>query len=220
MQICRRDTVSNERYFVPEDRVKALPSVATATEQVELDVEQLRKYSSSEFAQAMAKEKRVSIDTLLKLAQVLKLANPSALVRKPKRAELTRLHDDELLRTFISRVHDVVYEVPRRLSDEVVAEVDKAADLLLTALKNDVVMADGKVHDAFPRQAPYMTYANQGKDMLARLKQLGLVVYAGVFTTVKPFRARDVRERNIKSSSSLKVEMVLFLDVDFEEQAG
>jgi hypothetical protein len=215
-----RNAVTNERYFVAEDRVKALPSVATATEQLELDVEQLRKYSSNEFAQAMARQKRVSVDTLLKLAQVLKLADPSSLVRKPKRAELTLLRDDELLRTFISRVHDVVFEVPRRLSDEAVAEVDKAVDLMLTALKNDVVLADGKVHDAFPRQAPYMTYANQGKDMLARLKQLGLVVYAGVFTTVKPFRARDGWERNIKSGSSMKVERVLFLDVDLEEQAG
>lgn len=52
-------------------------------------------------------------------------------------------------------------------------------------------LADGKVHDAFPRQATYMTNANQGKDMLARMKQLGLVVYAGVFTTAKTVRARD-----------------------------
>ena len=33
-------------------------------------------------------------------------------------------------------------------------------------------LADGKVHDVFPRQSPYMTDANQAKDMLARLKQL------------------------------------------------
>ena len=47
-----------------------------------------------------------------------------------------------------------------------------------------------------------------------------LVVHAGMFTTVKPFRARDVREHNIKSSSSLKVQRVLFLDVDLAELAG
>lgn len=36
-----------------------------------------------------------------------------------------------------------------------------------------------------------------GWAVFARLKHLGLVVYAGVFTTVKPFRARNVHESNI-----------------------
>jgi hypothetical protein len=212
-----QNAVNNQRYFVPEDRVKALSSVATAGDEVELDGGQLRKYLSDEFARAMAPHKRVPVSTLVKLAAHLKLSDPSVLVRKPKRSDLSLLRDDELLRTFISRVHDVVYEVPRGLRDEAALEVDRVVDQLLTALKNDVVLLSGEVHDAFPRQAPYMTYANQGKDMLERLKDLGLVVYAGVFTTVKPFRARTVREHNIKTSSSLKVERVLFLDVDFAQ---
>lgn len=209
-----RNAVSNRRRLHPEDRVKALPSIAAATEQIELDAEQLRRFTANDFARALTKQKRVSAEMLINLAQVLELSDPSVLVRKPKRSELTLLRDDEMLRAFVSRVHDVVYEVPRRLSEEVVLQVDQAVDLMLSGLKMDVVLADGEVRDAFPRQPPYMVYANQGKDMLARLKQLGLVAYAGVFTTVTPFRARGVAERSIRSNSSFKIERLLFLDVD------
>ena len=214
-----RAAVANRRYFVQEDRVKALPSVATAGDQIRLDEEQLAKYMATELAQVMAQGKPVSVELLLNLAKRLNIPDPSVLVRKPKRSELTLLRDDELLRTFVSRVQDVVYEVPRRLSDDVVQQVDKAVNMMLTALKLDVVTADGEVHHAFPRRDPYMVYANQGKELLAQLKRLGLVAYVGIFTTVTPFRARNVHEGNIQSSSPLKVERVLFLDIDAHEQA-
>lgn len=214
-----RNAVNNRRYFGKEDRVKALPSVAAATQQVELDLEQIRQYTSNELGSALAQQKRVSVDMLVKLAQVLKLQDPSVLIRKPKRSELTLLHDDELLRTFISRVHDVVCEIPRRLNDDVSIEVNKAVDSMLPGLKNDVVLANGEVHNAFPRTPPYMIYANRGKDALSQLRKLGLVVYAGVFTTVRAFRPQGVAERNINNTSTLKVEQVLFLDVDVADSA-
>ena len=214
-----RNAVHNRRYFGNEDQVKALPSVVQATQQVELDREQLHRHMSNDFANALASQTRVSVDTLVKLAHVLKLQDPSVLVRKPKRSELTLLRDDELLRTFISRVHDVICELPRRLSDDVAAEANKVVDSMLSGLKMDVVLANGEVHNAFPRTPPYMVYANQGKDALGRLQQLGLVVYAGVFTTLKAFRPKGVAERNIKSDSSLRVEQVLFLDIDVAEAA-
>ncbi|MCY1211884.1 hypothetical protein D9M72_236050 [compost metagenome] len=188
--------------------------MAAATQQVELDLEQLRKYMSNEFASALLHQRRVSVDVLVKLAQVLNLQDPSVFVRKPKRSELTLLRDDELLRTFISRVHDVVCEIPRRLSDDVAIEVNKAADSMLSGLRMDVVLANGDVYNSFPRTPPYMIYVNQGKDAMRRLQELGLLVYAGVFTTVKPFRPRGVAQSNIRSTSSMKVEQVLFLDVD------
>jgi hypothetical protein len=209
-----RTAVNNRRSFVREDRIKSMPSVTAAGDLVELDEDQFRKYTSDEMARVMTVQRRVTVDTLIRVAKVLQVPDPSVLVRKPKRSELTLLQDDELLRSFISRVHDVVYEVPRRLSDEVVAEVAKAVDQMLVALKMDVVTADGNVHDAFPRLDPYMVYANQGKETLARLKRLGLVVYAGVFTNVRPFQPRSTRESSILGDSSLKVERVLFLDVD------
>lgn len=212
-----RNAVNNQRYFGNEDRVKALPSVAAATQQVELDLERLSQYMSNELASALVRQKRVSVDMLIKLTQVLKLQDPSVLVRKPKRSELTLLRDDELLRTFISRVHDVVCEIPRRLSDDITIDVNKAVDSMLFGLKDDVVLANGEVHNAFPRTPPYMVYANRGKDALSQLRKLGLVVYAGVFTTVKAFRPRGVAERNFDSSSSLRIEQVLFLDVDVAE---
>lgn len=214
-----RNAVNNQRYFGNEDRVKALPSVAAATQHVELDLQQLSRYTSNELASALVRQKRVSVDMLVKLAQVLKLQDPSVLVRKPKRSELTLLRDDELLRTFISRVHDVVCEIPRRLSDDIAIDVNEAVDSMLVGLKDDVVLANGEVLHAFPRTPPYMVYANRGKDALSQLQKLGLVVYAGVFTTVKAFRPRGVAERNINSSSSLKVEQVLFLDIDVAESA-
>lgn len=214
-----RNAVNNQRYFGNEDRVKALPSVTAATQHVELDLQQLSQYTSNELASALVRQKRVSVDMLVKLAQVLRLQDPSILVRKPKRSELTLLRDDELLRTFISRVHDVVCEIPRRLSDEIAFDVNNAVDSMLFGLKNDVVLASGEVHKAFPRTPPYMVYANRGKDALNQLQRLGLVVYAGVFTTVKVLRPRGVAESNINSSSTLSVEQVLFLDVDIAESS-
>lgn len=214
-----RNAVVNRRYFDNEDRVKALPSVTTATQQVELDLEYLRKYMSNEFARELTHQRRVSVDMLVKLAQVLKLQDPSVLVRKPKRSELRLLRDDELLRAFISRVHDVVCEIPRRLSDDVAIEVNKAVDSILSGLKMDVILANGEVHNTFPRTPPYMVYANQGKDALSRLQELGLVVYAGVFTTVKAFRPRGAARGNLRSTSSMKIEQVLFLDVDVADSA-
>lgn len=209
-----RNAVTNRRYFGNEDRVKVLPSVAAATQMVELDLDQLWQYTSRKLASELVTDKRVSVDMLVKLAQVLKLPDPSVLVRKPKRSELTLLRDDELMRTFVSRVHDVICEIPRRLSDDVAVQVNKAVDSMLYGLKGDVILANGEVHNAFPRTPPYMVYANKGRETFSQLQKLGLVVYAGVFTTVKVFRPRGVAERNIGSTSSLRVEQVLFLDVD------
>lgn len=214
-----RNAVTSGRYFGNEDQVKALPSVASAIQQVEIDHEQLRRHMSCEVADSLALGRRVSVEELVKLSQALKLQDPSVLVRKPKRSELKLLQDDEILRTFISRVHDVVCEVPRRLSDDLAAEVNKAIDSMLTGLKMDVVLANGEVHSAFPRTPPHMVYANQGREALRRMEELGLVVYAGIFTTVKEFRPQGVAERNIKSESSLRVEQVLYLDVDVADTA-
>jgi hypothetical protein len=218
----------NGLYFLPQDRVKPFRSVAFETHGVDVDWSRVRsevfgtdpRTPELEAAVAeLAQRGRLSVDAFLRLAKLLRIDDSSQLVRKPKRAELVLLRDDELFRAFISRVHDVTYEVPRRLTDGAVKAVDDAVNQLLIALKNDVVMADGVVHDAFPRNDPYMIYANQGKEVIARLKKLGLVAYAGVYTTVTAFRARNGWERNVKSASSYKVERVLFLDIDFAEVA-
>lgn len=220
-----QQAVRSGLYFCREDKVKRLHSVDVHSQLIEVDWEIVTSKffdkfgsGSSELAHEFARRGRFAVAELLNLAKLLEVDDPSILVRKPKRRELVLLRDDQVLRTFISRVHDVRYEVPRRLTDETVKAVDDAVNLMLTALKNDVVMADGEIHAAFPRNDPYMVYANQGKDTLKRLKQLGLVAYAGIITTVAPFRARSIRERNVKSTSPFKVETVLFLDIDFEEQ--
>jgi hypothetical protein len=220
-----QQAVRSGLYFCREDKVKRLHSVDIHSQLIEVDWEVVRSKlfeqfgsGSSEVANEFARRGPVAVTELLNLAERLEVADPSIFVRKPKRRELVLLRDDQVLRAFISRVHDVRCEVPRRLTDETVKAVDDAVNLMLTALKNDVVMADGQIHAAFPRNDPYMVYANQGKDTLKRLKQLGLVAYAGIITTVAPFRARSGWERNVKSTSPFKVETVLFLDIDFEEQ--
>lgn len=209
-----RNAVAHQRYFVPEDRIKSMPALAKKDAMVELDMDQLSNFMSYDLAQAMAVQRRMSVDQFIKLAQVLKIADPSVLIRKPKRSELALLTNDEMLRAFISRIQDVVYEAPRRLSEEVVAEIDDAVNMLSTALKMDMIMADGSVQEGFPRNDPYLAYANQGKELLARLSKLGLVVYAGLFTTVSPFRVRGMRHDNIENPSTLTLDLVLFLDVD------
>ncbi|MDY0748740.1 hypothetical protein SNE35_29850 [Paucibacter sp. R3-3] len=214
-----RNAVNSRRYFGTEDRVKPLPSVAAATQIVVLDLDQFRRYTSMERAGALVRHERVTVDVLVKLSQVLKLQDPSVLVRKPKRSELTLLRDDELMRTFISRVHDVVCEIPRRLSDDLAAQVNEIVDSMLLGLKGDVVLANGKVHNAFPRTPPYLVYANSGREALNQLQKLGLVVYAGVFTTVNAFLPPGVAERDINNTSTLRVEQVLFLDIDVADAA-
>lgn len=213
-------------YFCREDKVKRLHSVNVHAQLIDVDWEVVRSKlidKIGSFSAGLADEYslrgRFSVAELLNLAKLLGVGDPSILVRKPKRRELVRLRDDQVLRTFISRVHDVRYEVPRRLTDEKVKAVDDAVNLMLTALKNDVVMADGETHAAFPRNDPYMVYANQGKDTLNRLRQMGLIVYAGIITTVTRFHARNGWEGSVKSTSPFKVETVLFLDIDSEEKA-
>lgn len=207
-----------------EDRVKALSSVSIEREGIDVDWHKVRDEAigigrgSSELEEAyvrLSKRARLTVEEVVRLAAMLGIRNPAELARKPKRSELQLLRTDELVRALVSRVQDVTFEVPRRMPDEMLKDVDDAVTGLLTALKHDVVFADGEVRHAFPRTPPYMVYANQGKELLARLKDLGLVAYAGVYNTVSPASGFA----NRKNATKMKVERVLFLDIDFAEVA-
>ncbi|NUA30555.1 glyoxalase superfamily protein [Cupriavidus basilensis] len=214
------------RTFVQEDRVKRLSAVSVEAQGVDVDWEFVRSLAfgkgripPSELIQTMnclSFRKRLSVNELLRLAGILGVSRPSDLIRKPKRSELALLQDDHLLRTFVSRIHDVVYEVPRRMGDVVVSEVDSAVSMFVAALRKETVTETGVTYDSFPRLAPYLSYANRGKRLLATLKRLGLVAYAGLTTNIQSLRNDDYR---VIGSAQFKVERVLFLDIDFEEQA-
>lgn len=210
-------------YLVGEDRVKALSSVSIEREGIDVDWRRVRdeaigtERGSPELEEELARltrQGRLSVDAVVRLAGLLGIRNPAELARKPKRSELQLLRTDELVRASVSRVQDVTFEVPRRMPDEMVKKVDDAVTGLLTALKNDVVFADGEVRQAFPRTPPYMVYANEGKELLARLKDLGLVAYAGIYNTVSPLSGFAGSNDN---TAKMKVERVLFLDIDFAE---
>ncbi|MCE9659935.1 MAG: hypothetical protein K8R60_15345 [Burkholderiales bacterium] len=211
------------RYFVPEDRVKSMSAVALTSLGVDVDwervgLEAVRTLTSDqELVDAIGRPTlrgRLSFDEFFRVCDTLRMSHPANLIRKPKRSELVLLGNDELLRTFVSRIHDAVYEVPRRLDETVVRVVDSAVNMFLTALRNDVVTADGVTHDSFPRNDPYMVFANQGKDLLATLKRHGLVAYGGLTTNVQRLRGAGPR---VNGAPPFKLEHVLFLDIDFEE---
>jgi len=210
-------------YLASEDRVKALSSMSIEREGIDVDWLRVRAEAMGpgrgspeleEVYERLSKRGRLTVEEVVRLANMLSIRNPAELARKPKRSELQLLRTDELVRALVSRVQDVTFEVPRRMPDEKVKKVDDAVTGLLTALKNDVVFADGEVRQAFPRTPPYMVYANQGKELLTRLKDLGLVAYAGVYNTVSPLTGFANRNDN---TAKMKVERVLFLDIDFAE---
>ncbi len=211
------------RYFVAEDRVKGLSAVSLTALGVDVDWERVSSEAfrtSTTFPDAaeamgrMASRGKLSFQEFIRLAELLGMSHPADLIRKPKRSELVLLTNDELLRTFVSRIHDAVYEVPRRLDEGLVKVVDSAVNMFLTALRSETVTADGITHGGFPRRDPYLVYANQGKDLLDTLKKNGLVAYAGLTTNVQRLHRT---ERFAKSTLPYKLEHVLFLDIDFEE---
>lgn len=67
--------------------------------------------------------------------------------------------------------------------------MNEAMGMVSTALKMNVVIVYGLVRKALTQTASCLVYANRGKGMLQRLQGLGLVVYAGLLATGRPFRA-------------------------------
>jgi hypothetical protein len=209
------------RIFFPEDRVKNLLAMRSEAFGVDVDWEKVRLAAISVHLDtevlalalpAMKVDGRLSLSEFQRLVHMLDGPRPSELIGKPKRSRLALLENDELLRTFVSRVQDVIHEVPRSLDESVARQVQEAVDMFHTAIRMDVVTADGTTYESFPRGGPYLIHANQGKELLTKLKQLGLVAYAGLMTNVDHVRIGRVEPGQPRP---LKIEHLLFLDIDY-----
>lgn len=221
-----RNAVRFERSFIREDRVKPMEALRVDALGVDVDWERVdletartrfdRRELQETFGVRSGRTSKMSTEEFAKLVDLLDGPNPSELIRKPKRSELVRLDNNRVLRTFVSRIQDVVYEVPRRMDDAVVKAVDEAVNMMLTALRFDVETTDGLTIEGFPRSGPYLIYANQGKELLAKLEELGLVAYAGITTSVSRLR---VGEYLNAKSQPLRFDRVLLLDIEFAEHA-
>jgi hypothetical protein len=157
----------------------------------------------------------LTAEAFFNMVTALKVSHPNMLLRKPERTELTLMKDDSLLRALVSRVEDVVFEVPRSMDRDLAAKVEAAVSTFHTALRHQFVDANGEVVTVFPRTSPYLVYANQGKDLLETLDALGLVAYGGVITQVSRMRHKVGAD----GPSQRIVESALFLDIDFWESA-
>lgn len=221
-----RNAVRAGRKFLPQDRVKRLESLRVETLGVEVNWERvglelarthLNWQQFLEIIDVRGRPSRLSTSEFSKLVSVLDGPSPRELIRTPKRSELVRLDDDSVLRALVSRVQDVVYEVPRRMDGSLVKAVDDAVNMFLTALRMDVETTDGLTLQGFPRSGPYLVYANQGKELLQELTKHGLVAYAGLTSRVESLRVGEYRTAK---SKPLRFDRVLFLDIEYAELAG
>jgi hypothetical protein len=221
-----RNAVRAGRKFLPQDRVKRLESLRVETLGVDVDwervsLEMARTHLNwQQFLETLGvrgRPSRLSTTEFSKLVALLDGPSPRELIRTPKRLELVRLDDDSVLRALVSRVQDVVYEVPRRMDERLVKAVDDAVNMFLTALRMDVETTDGLNFQGFPRSGPYLIYANQGKELLQELTKHGLVAYAGLTTRVESLRVGEYRTAK---SKPLRFDRVLLLDIEYAQLVG
>lgn len=221
-----RNAVRAGRKFLPQDRVKRLESLRVETLGVDVDWERVSLEMArihlnwQQFLETLGvcgRPTRLSTTEFSKLVALLDGPSPRELIRTPKRRELVRLDDDSVLRALVSRVQDVVYEVPRRMDERLVKAVDDAVNMFLTALRMDVETTDGLSFQGFPRSGPYLVYANQGKELLQELTKHGLVAYAGLTTRVESLRVGEYRTAK---SKPLRFDRVLLLDIEYAELVG
>ena len=222
-----RNAVRGGRSFLQQDRVKRLASLRVEALGVDVDWDRVSlelartRLNWQQFLESLGVRRdapgRLSTTEFAKLVAVLDGPSARELIRTPTRSELVRLDDDSVLRTLVSRVQDVVYEVPRRMDHDLVKAVDDAVNMFLTALRMEVETTDGLTLRGFPRSGPYLVYANQGKELLKQLKKLGLVAYAGLTTRVEKLRVGEYRKAE---SKPLRFDRVLLLDIEFAELDG
>jgi hypothetical protein len=210
--------------FLPEDRVKRLHAMRGDLFQVDIDWQRVDEYMSetrksrAQLQQAFPEFKlrgRLARAEFEALVNWLELQRPQDIIRKPKRSELALLKNDEMIRAFVSRVQDVVHEVPRGLSDGQMKELEEAVGMLYLGLRpHDVLTPEGKTVELEPpRSAPYLVHANAGEDLLARLQKFNLVAYAGLTTNVKRGSPLDW----VTDPYPFELQHVLFLDIDYAE---
>jgi hypothetical protein len=210
--------------FLPEDRVKRLRAMEGDVFQVDVDWQRVHQYMSEMRKSRVQLEEtfpefngrgRLERADFEALVNWLQLQRPQDIIRKPKRSELALLKNDEMIRAFVSRVQDVVHEVPRGLSDGQMKELEEAVGMLYLGLRpHDVLTPEGKtVEFEPPRSAPYLLHANAGEDLLACLKKFSLVAYAGLTTNVKRGSPLDW----VTDPYPFELQHVLFLDIDYAE---
>ncbi len=222
-----RNAVRAGRKFLQQDNVKRLESLRVETLGVDVDWERVglelarTRLNWQQFLETLGvrgrRPSRLSTTEFSKLVALLDGPSPRELIRTPKRLELVRLDDDSVLRALVSRVQDVVYEVPRRMDERLVKAVDDAVNMFLTALRMDVETTEGMMLHGFPRSGPYLVYANQGKELLQELTKYGLVAYAGLTTRVESLRVGEYRTAK---SKPLRFDRVLLLDIEYAELVG
>lgn len=218
------NAVRSGRSFLKQDRVKRLGLLRVETLGVDVDWARVnleltgtklnRRNFQGQLDVPTEPNSKLGATEFAKLVSFLDGPSPTELIRKPKRSELVRLDDDGILRTFVSRIQDVIYEAPRRLDGARLRTVDEAVNMFLTALRLEVETTDGLMIDGFPRSGPYLIYANQGKALLGELKKLGLVAYAGLTVNVAKLQVGEYRRAGLKP---LRFDRVLFLDIDFAD---
>ena len=205
--------------FLPEDRVKRLRAMRGDAFQVDVDWQRVGEYmletrrSQSDLEEAFPgfqHRPRLARAEFEALVNWLELQRPHEVIRKPSRSELALLKDDEMIRAFVSRVQDVVHEVPRGLPDDHVKKLEEAVGMLYLGLRSlDIVTPEGQTLELEARSAPYLVHANAGEDLMATLKKLNLVAYVGLTTSVKRGAGADWPE----GLHPFKLEHVLFLDI-------
>jgi hypothetical protein len=111
---------------------------------------------------------------VFRLLERVAIDDPDSVFARPARAELARADDDSVLRALMPRVDHVRYRTCRGLTIDATEVVREA----VAELSTSIIMRLGAFQSDDP--LPDLVYGNDSQELMAKLDELGLVVYVGV----------------------------------------
>ncbi|OJY95519.1 MAG: hypothetical protein BGP25_06420 [Lysobacterales bacterium 63-13] len=125
-------------------------------------------------------EAPVDLGLVMTLGEFLKHTDPAVMVRRPARSEMTAIHDDQLLRALMPRLHHIRYSMARGLDPtqhQVVREAIENFSASL-ALRNGLFPVEP--------QLPDLVYASDGDELRVALADAGMTMSIGLMPFLKP----------------------------------
>ncbi|MBY4714900.1 hypothetical protein [Burkholderia cepacia] len=117
------------------------------------------------------------IGFVFNLLRNLKVEKFNSVFATPNLSEMSLAENDALLRALMPRVQAVTYSRPRDLNEHTVKELREAVDAFGDGLRMQMMAASRKLTE---NELPYLVYAYEPAELLAKVSGLGLKMYAAV----------------------------------------
>jgi hypothetical protein len=148
------------------------------------------------------------IGVVLELVKQLKPADPNALLARPPREHLVRVHDDKMLRSMIPQMDHVRYRLTRDTDASAKEAVAEAIGDLAVSMRVRKMTELGLIQSSEP--LPNLVYSGDAQELLGVLEEHGLSVWVGSMPLIA-----SMPEDAPKDIAPYAVGNSLFLDIDF-----